>query len=185
MLRYLGRRLIGTLLTLFLLATLTFFALRLAPGGPFDSDRVFPPEVKANILARYGLDRPLSAQFTGWLGDLARGDLRESFEYLGRPVAEIIGSSLPASAALGAGALLVALALGIPLGALSAWKRGGWLDHSTLFLTLSGLSLPSYLMASLPALTWFRFLVWTVIGVIVYAFYGYRRSPLHTPSPTP
>jgi oligopeptide transport system permease protein len=160
MLKFALKRFLGALPTLWLLATLTFFLLRLAPGGPFDTDRAWPPEVQANIERKYGLDKPIVAQYAQWLADLARGDLRESFQYLGRPVTEIISQSLPTSFALGGMALLFAAGLGIPLGAIAAWKRGTWLDSSAVFVAIAGVSLPSYLVASLLILVFSFWLQW-------------------------
>ena len=148
------------LVTLALVATLVFFALRLAPGGPFDGERVFPAEVKRNIEARYGLDRPLIEQYSSWVGDVLRGDLRESFQYLGKPVNEILAESLPVSVTLGSIALAFALLAGIPLGVLAAWKRGTAWDTSAMLLAVSGVSLPSYLVASLLILLFSLHLGW-------------------------
>lgn len=160
MLAYAFRRLAGAIPTLLLLATLTFFTLRLAPGGPFDTERAFPPEVQANIDAKYELDLPLPAQFLNWLTDVAQGDLRESFQYLGRPVSGIIRETLPVSCVLGLWSLAFALGIGIPLGCLAAWSRGTWLDASAMFVAVSGVSLPSYLVASLLVLVFSLHLGW-------------------------
>lgn len=157
---YLLRRILGVVPTFAILITLTFFLLRLAPGGPFDGERAWPPEIQANINARYGLDQPLARQFGTWLADLSRGDLRESFQYIGRPVVEVIGESLPVSAVLGAWALVIAVALGIPLGCIAAWKRGSWIDHGSMFLAVAGVSLPSYLAASVLILVFAFWLGW-------------------------
>jgi oligopeptide transport system permease protein len=147
-------------LTLFLLSALTFFLIRVAPGGPFDGDKAWPPEIKANIEHSYGLDQPVTLQFAHWLKDVAHGDLRESFQYIGRPVTEMIGESLPASLWLGGCALFIAILLGIPLGSIAAWKRGTWLDSSSMFIAVAGISLPSYLVASLLILYFSLHLMW-------------------------
>ena len=160
MLIFVLRRLAGAMPTLFLLSTLTFFLLRLAPGGPFDADRVFPPEIQSNIEHKYELDQPVYIQYGHWLKDVAQGDLRESFQYVGRPVAEIIGESLPTSIGLGVLSLIFAVVLGVPLGALAAWKRGSWIDSSAVFLSVAGVSLPSYLVASLLLLVFSHWLRW-------------------------
>jgi oligopeptide transport system permease protein len=160
MLQFTIRRLIGAIPTLFLLCLLTFFTLRLAPGGPFDTERAFPPEVKAAIDAKYNLDKPVPVQFGLWLSDMARGDLHESFQYLGKPVTEIIGESLPQSMLLGGLALLFAVAAGIPLGCLAAWKQNTAWDASAMFVAVSGVSLPSYLVASLLVLVFSLQLGW-------------------------
>lgn len=160
MLSFVLKRCLGALPTLWLLSTLTFFLLRLAPGGPFDTDRVWPPEIKANIERKYELDQPVYIQYAHWLRDVAHGDLRESFQYLGRPVTEIIGQALPTSFALGSLALAFAVGLGIPAGALAAWKRGSWLDTSAVFLSVAGVSLPSFLVASILILVFSLWLKW-------------------------
>lgn len=147
--RYFAERLLTSALTLLLLATLTFFLIRVAPGGPFDSDKAWPPEIKTNIEHRYGLDEPVLTQFYAWLKDVAHGDFRESFQYMGRPVGEMMAGSFPASFELGAGSLLIGILIGIPLGCLGAWKRGTWLDTSAMFIAVAGISLPAYLIASL------------------------------------
>jgi len=149
MLIYALRRILSIVPMLLLLATLTFFLLRLAPGGPFDTDQVWPPEIQANIAHKYELDRPLTVQFFHWLGDVVQGNLRESFQYTGYPVSVIISGSLPTSLLLGGWALFFAISLGIPLGCVAAWKQRGWMDHFIQFLTASGLSLPTYLLASI------------------------------------
>jgi len=160
MARYLVRRTLAALLTLAIVAVITFFLLRLAPGGPFDSDHAWPAEIQAHIEARYGLDQPLFTQFLRWAGDLAHGDLRESFQYIGRPVTEMISETFPTSASLGFWSLVFAIGLGVPAGCLAAWKRGSWLDHSAMFLAIAGVSLPSYLVASLLVLVFSLQLGW-------------------------
>jgi oligopeptide transport system permease protein len=157
---YALRRLVGSLPTLLILLTLTFFLLRLAPGGPFDTDHAWPPEVQANIARKYELDRPVHVQFAHWIEDIARGDLRESFQYVGRPVRDIIGESLPTSIVLGGWALLFSVALGIPLGCLAAWRQNTVWDYSAMFLAVAAISLPSYLAASLLILVFSLWLGW-------------------------
>src|SRR4051794_40957874 len=118
MLIYTVRRLLGAIPTLCILAALTFFLIRLAPGGPFDTDRAWPPEIQANINRVYELDQPTYVQFAHWARDVVHGDLRESFQYLGRPVTEVIATGLPPSLLVGVLSLAFAIALGIPLGCL-------------------------------------------------------------------
>lgn len=160
MLVYVFRRLAWSIPTLLILVTATFFLLRLAPGGPFDSERVWPAEVQANIERKYELDKPMLTQFAHWLGDLARGDLRESFQYLGRPVSEIISESLSISMVLGGWSLFFAVSIGIPLGCFAAWKRNSWFDFSAVFIAVAGVSLPSYLVAGILVLIFSSWLGW-------------------------
>ncbi len=154
------KRLAESVPTLFLLAALTFFLLRLAPGGPFDSDRAWPPEIQANILRKYELDQPVYIQFSHWVRDVAKGDLRESFQYIGLPVKTIISESLPVSLLLGGLALIFAIALGIPFGCVAAWRQNTRLDHIAMFFAISGISLPGYLVASILVLVFSLQLGW-------------------------
>lgn len=160
MIPYIFKRILSSLPTLFLLATLLFFLLRTAPGGPFDGERAFPAEVKAAIDARYGLDQPLFTQYKIWIGGVLKGDLGESFQYIGQTVWEIMSDSLPPSLLLGFLSLLFALLIGIPLGLISAWRQGSWIDSSAMFVAISGVSLPGYLVASLLVLVFSLELGW-------------------------
>ncbi len=160
MISFLVKRLLQASATLAFLIVATFFLLRLAPGGPFDGEKVWPAEVKANIDAKYGLDRPLPVQFLEWCRDLARGDLRDSFHYIGTPVRDIISDALPPSLILGGWALLISVVAGVLLGVLSAWKRGTWLDFSAMFVAVSGITLPTFLIATLLILLFSSTLGW-------------------------
>jgi oligopeptide transport system permease protein len=148
-LTYSAKRVLSAVPTLLILATIVFFLLRIAPGGPFDGERVFPPEVKAAIDAHYGLDQPLWRQYWNWMREIVlHFDFGESFHYVGRSVNEMIANSLPTSLLLGGLALLVAVLIGGPLGVLAAWRQGTWLDSGAIFLAVAGVSLPAYLVAS-------------------------------------
>lgn len=154
------KRLLATVPTLGLLVVLTFFLMRLAPGGPFDSEHVWPEEIQRNIEAKYGLDQPMPVQFVQYLGSLLHGDLKESFQYIGRPVSEMIGESLPTSLGLGTVALFLSLLIGIPLGAAAGWKKGSFWDSGLMAVAISGVSLPSYLVASILILVFSLNLGW-------------------------
>jgi oligopeptide transport system permease protein len=160
MIRYFLKSLIQAMITLAFLMVMTFFLLRLAPGGPFDGDKIWPAEIQAHIEAKYGLNQPLYRQFFHWAQDLMHGDLKESFHYMGTPVTEIIRSALPASLQLGGLALLLSLLIGVLLGVLSAWKKGSFLDFSSMFFAISGITLPSYLVATLLILLFSNYLAW-------------------------
>lgn len=160
MLPYVFRRALSCFLTLVFLITLTFFLLRLAPGGPFDSEQAWPEEIKRNILEHYGLDRPLYEQYWTWLSDAAQGNFHDSFQYNGRPVREIIFEALPASLALGFGSLFFSILVGIPLGALAAWNQNNSVDRALVAFTVSGISLPNYLLASILVLVFSLKLGW-------------------------
>jgi oligopeptide transport system permease protein len=146
---FLVRRLLTILATLLVLATLTFFLLRIVPGGPFDSDKALPPDVKANVEAKFGLNRSLHVQYLSYLGGMARLDFGPSFKYIDRSVSEIIGDTLPTSMELGLYSLFLSLAIGLPIGILSAYKQNTWLDFSAMFLAVAGISLPSYFVGAI------------------------------------
>ena len=160
MFSYLAKRMLQTMVTLLFLVVATFFLLRLAPGGPFDGDKVWPPAIQANIEEKYGLNLPLITQFEHWFSDLLHGDLRESFHYEGMPVTEIIRDSIPPSLELGTLALVLSIFFGVLLGVLSAWKNGSIWDFSSMFIAVSGITLPTYLVATLLVLLFSNYLGW-------------------------
>jgi len=149
MLVFLVRRTLTIFATLFVLATITFFLLRVVPGGPFDSDKALPPDIKANVEAKFGLDKPLAEQYVSYLVGMARFDFGPSFRYIGRDVTEIISDTLPTSMELGLYSLALAIAIGLPLGILSAYKQNTWIDFSAMFLAVAGISLPSYFVGAI------------------------------------
>ncbi|MEN8149958.1 MAG: ABC transporter permease [Planctomycetota bacterium] len=144
------RRVGGFLATLFAIATLSFFLLRAAPGGPFDADRVVDPAVQAAQEAKYGLDRPLIAQFGSYLADLGlRGDLGPSSQYPGMTVNEVIAESFPPSLALGGLALAIALVLGIVVGIAGGVRPGSVVDRVLTVVTFAGVSVPNFVVGAL------------------------------------
>lgn len=157
---YVIKRIVASIPSLLVLIALTFFLLRLAPGGPFDAEQVWPPEIQANILRKYHLDAPVPRQFAFWLNDLFHGDLKESFQYIGRPVTGIIAETLPTSVLVGGLALLLCLGVGISMGCIAAWNQGRVLDRLLLFFAISGVSLPVFLVASLLILVFSLKLGW-------------------------
>jgi ABC-type dipeptide/oligopeptide/nickel transport system permease component len=146
---FLIRRTLIIIATLWVLATLTFFLLRIVPGGPFDSDKALPPEIKANVEAKFGLDKPLPIQYLRYLKGLVTLDFGPSFRYEGRTVTEIIADTLPTSVELGLYSMLLSIVIGLPLGILSAYKQNTWIDFSAMFLAVAGISLPSYFVGAI------------------------------------
>jgi oligopeptide transport system permease protein len=143
---FFAKRLLEALTTLFVIASMTFLLLRVLPGGPFDSEKALPEEIKASIEARYGLDKPLLEQYTSYLAGLVKGDWGESYKYLGRSVTDIILETLPVSAELGLYSLLLALMIGIPLGVLAASKHNTSFDTLAMLVAISGVALPSFVV---------------------------------------
>jgi oligopeptide transport system permease protein len=137
------------LIVLWVVATLTFLLLRLAPGGPFDSDRKLPPEVIANLEAKYHLDEPIWRQYLRYLSGIAQGDLGPSYKYLDRGVTQIIADTLPTSALLGGLAVLFALLVSFPTGLLAAYYRNSIIDRLCMFVSTLGISLPNFILGAL------------------------------------
>jgi len=145
---FVARRLAGFLVTILAIATISFFLLRLAPGGPFDEEREVDSRIRAAQERNYGLDRPLPEQYLRYLGDLVSGDLGPSSRYPGMTVNEVIAESLPASLALGGLALLVGLALGIGGGVAAGRRPGGGADRSVAFLAVTFVSVPNFVVGA-------------------------------------
>jgi oligopeptide transport system permease protein len=146
------RRLAGLVPTLFVLVTLSFFIIRLAPGGPFDQEQSLPPQIRANLDAAYGFDQPLIVQYGRYLGGLVRGDLGPSFRFKDFRVTELIASGLPLSLTIGLAAALLAFLAGVPLGAWAAWRADSWMDHGLMGFSMIGVVLPGFVVGPVLAL---------------------------------
>jgi oligopeptide transport system permease protein len=149
MLRFIGRRILETIPVLFIIATVTFFMMRLAPGGPFDTEKQVSKEVRAHMEAHYGLDKPLFVQYLLQMKHLLRGDLGPSFKYPGRTVNEIIADAFPVSLELGLESLAVALALGLLAGMVASFRQNSAWDHVPMALAMIGLCVPTFVMGPL------------------------------------
>lgn len=152
MIAYTFRRIAGLVPTLFVLVTLSFFVIRLAPGSPFAQEQALPAAIRANLDAAYGLDQPLHVQYGRYLAGAARGDLGPSFRYKDFRVQELIARGLPLSLTIGLWAALLAFAVGVPVGAMAAFRAGSLLDHTLMNLSLLGVVLPSFVVGPLLAL---------------------------------
>ncbi len=149
MARFIAHRVLGGAAALLLIVTATFFLMHAIPGGPYSRERALPPAVEANLLKRYRLDEPVPAQFARYLGGLLRGDLGPSFVHEDRTVNRIIAEGLPRSAALGFCAFILAMGLGVPLGIAAALRAGRAPDRALMVLAVMGVSVPSFIVASL------------------------------------
>jgi len=164
MLSYAIRRLLGAIPTLLIIITLAFFMMRVAPGGPFDGERRLPPEIEANIMAAYDLDKPLYQQYFLYLGRLAQGDLGPSFRTRDFTVNEMIASGLPVSIRLGLSAITMALLFGTTLGVFAALRQNRPSDYSVMTIAMIGITIPSFVTA--PLLT----LLFGVYGLSVFGW---------------
>jgi oligopeptide transport system permease protein len=162
--RYSFRRLAGAIPTLFAVMTAAFFMMRLAPGGPFDRDRMLTPEIEANIRQAYNLDEPLVVQYGIYLSKLLRGDLGPSFKYQDYTVAELIGSGFPVSLRIGMSAIALALLVGIAFGVVAALRQNGLVDHAVMAFAMIGFTVPNFVMAPMMTLVIGVYLRWLPAG---------------------
>ena len=147
MLKFIFKRIFTGLITLFLVITITFFLLHKLPGDPFESEKAIPPQVKANLMVKYGMDKPLGTQYINYLKNVAKGDLGISMKEKGRTVNSVIKTSFPVSADLGIRSVIFGLIFGIPLGIIAALNRGKKLDYSSMIIAVIGISVPSFVIA--------------------------------------
>lgn len=164
MLGYAARRIAGIVPVLLILITVSFFVVRLAPGGPFDQARPLPARIRAELGQLYGLDQPLPLQYWHYLEGLAHGNLGPSFKMRDDTVAGLIAQGLPVSLALGSSALALALLAGVPLGLWAALNRGGVPDHALTVFAAVSLALPSFVTGPFLALAFGLWLHWLPVA---------------------
>lgn len=159
MLRLILSRLFGGVIVIFLVATIAFFLLRIAKGGPFDEERSLQPQVKANIEKRYDLDKPIFTQYALYMGRLVTFDLGYSMKRP-RKVSEIIGEHFPVSITLGVFSLMFACLFGISAGVVAASKQNTVIDHASMAVALFGISIPAFVLAPILILIFSVWLGW-------------------------
>jgi oligopeptide transport system permease protein len=164
LLRYSVRRLLGAIPTLLILIALAFFMIRAAPGGPFDAERALLPEIEENLRAAYHLDEPLYQQFARYLGGLLRGDFGPSFQYRDYSVTELIMAGFPVSLRLGGLAMLLAFVVGVTAGSIAALRQNTRTDYSVMSVSMTGISIPNFVMAPMLILVFAVYLGWLPAG---------------------
>jgi len=164
MLSFAFRRLLSAIPTLLVLLALSFALIRVAPGGPFDTEKTIPPEIQERLNETYHLDEPLWQQFGRYLGDLLRGDFGPSFQYKDYTVTELIAAGFPVSLKLGGLAILLALLVGISIGTLAALKQNSRVDHAVMGAAMTGISIPNFVLAPLMVLVFAVTLRWLPAG---------------------
>jgi len=164
MLRFIFMRLLQAIPVLLVVITVTFFLVRLAPGGPFSAEKAVPAEVLKALEARYHLDQPVIQQYFSYLGDLAHGDFGPSFKYPGRSVNEMIAAGLPATAELGLYAMFFALLIGASAGIIAALKPNTAQDYIPMSTAMLGICMPSFLLGPLLMLVFGVWLEWVPVS---------------------
>jgi len=163
MLRFALGRFLQAIPVLLAVITITFLLVHSAPGGPFSADKAVPPEVLIALEAQYRLDLPLWQQYSGYLGDVLRGDFGPSFKYPGRTVNELIATGFPVTAELGIYAMLVAISIGVIAGVLAAVRPNSIQDYVPMSVAMIGICMPSFLLGPLLVLFFGIYLEWLPI----------------------
>ena len=164
MLRYATRRFLGALPTLFILIAVAFFLIRMAPGGPFDAERALLPEIETNLRAAYHLDEPLYRQFGRYAWGLAHADFGPSFQYRDFSVTELIMTGFPVSLRLGGSAMALALLFGTAAGSIAALRQNKRTDYAVMSVSMTGISIPNFVMAPILILIFAVYLGWLPAG---------------------
>lgn len=149
MAKYIAKRIGLAIVTIWAVATITFFLMNMVPGGPFLSEKAISPQATAALEAKYGLDKPLFQRYLTYIGDALHGDFGDSLKQRGRTVMDIIKMKFPVSARVGGLTVLVALTIGIPLGCIAALKRGKFLDSLISVVATCGIAVPSFVICTL------------------------------------
>lgn len=160
MIKFILRRILEAIPTLLILITISFFMMRLAPGSPFTGERNLPPQVLANIEAKYHLNEPIYLQYFRYLGDLATGDFGPSFKYKDYTVNELLANHFPVSIKLGLSAFIFALILGVSAGVIAAFKQNTAWDYLVMGFAMIGVVIPSFVVAPLLVLVFAITLKW-------------------------
>jgi oligopeptide transport system permease protein len=173
-LKYALRRLFVAIVAIFVLATITFFLLRLVPGDPFAGPRI-TPDVRERLRVHYGLDKPLIEQYVIYMANVARGDFGYSLTQRGRTVNSIIATTFPYSLDLGLRAMIFAIVTGLFFGIVAALNRGKPLDYLTVIIVLIGISVPSFVLGGL--LQWTFAVWWPILPVARYESLAHTLLP--------
>lgn len=172
--KYILKRVAISILTLFVLITVVFLLVRLMPGDPFSGEKM-TPEIRANLEAYYGMDKPLLEQYFTYVGNLLHGDFGYSMKYTNRTVNEIIASSFPYSIDLGMRALALSISMGLVFGILAARYRGKKLDFFCIVVAILGTSIPDFIMGAL--LQYIFGIEWGLLPVAQYLGLEYTILP--------
>jgi oligopeptide transport system permease protein len=170
---YIVRRVLWLIPVLFVVTVITFLMMHAAPGGPFTTlsgNRPMPPQLRALLDAKYGLDDPMWEQYARWVGGLLHGDLGPSYQYRDRTVNDIVAQGIGVTVQLGIQAFLLTIVIGIPLGTIAALRHNRMPDYAATAISMLGIATPSFILASLLILVFSVTLHWLPTG-------GWRGPP--------
>ncbi len=173
--KYVLQRVIYMVVTLWVIATFTFFLMHTLPGSPLKNEERLSPELQEQILAEYGLDQPLPIQYVQYFKRLLVGDLGISFYYDGRKVTDLIAGGFPVSAHIGLQAILIGVLVGVPLGCIAALRRGTAVDNAATLVAILGVSVPSFVLAAL--LSYYVGVVWGILPAGLWGSWKHSILP--------
>jgi oligopeptide transport system permease protein len=185
MFTFILKRVVSSLVTIFVIITITFLLMHTIPGGPFTREKVLPDDVRRNIEERYHLNDPLGKQYIDYLKNLVRGDMGPSYKFPGVTVDEMIAKSFPVSAQLGIISTAIMIIAGIAAGIISAMRQNKWQDHLAMFMATLGIAIPNFVVATLliyvvgVKLGWLptsRWISWKSIIMPAIALAGYSAA---------
>ncbi|HJO96027.1 MAG TPA: ABC transporter permease [Victivallales bacterium] len=174
MVKYIIKRIIYAFITLWVIATITFFLMHMLPGNPFASEKVIPPQIKAQIMKKYGLDKPLYQQYGIYLNNLAHANLGLSMRQRGRKVSTIIANHFPYSLEIGIRAMIFGFVFGLVMGVIAALNRAKKWDTLALIIAIIGVSVPSFAIAGI--LQWLVIWILTSTGVQILPIAGVSQT---------
>ncbi len=160
MLRFLFRRLLVAIPTLFLVITVAFFMMRAAPGSPFVNERQLSPQIEAVVMAKFGMDKPLHEQYFDYLGGVVKGDFGPSLKYRDKSVLDILSENYMVSLILGGVSILLAAVVGMSLGVIAALRQNRIADYFTMAVAILGVCIPTFVTAPLLVLVFASKLGW-------------------------
>src|SRR5690606_17680425 len=170
-------RVVNIILTLVVIATATFFLMKLLPGSPFDEEKLagLTEEARLEFYAKYGLDKPIIMQYGIYMGDLVKGDLGTSFYFKGQKVESLIKDRIGPSALLGLQAVILGMSIGLILGMVAAFRHNTAWDYFTMFIAVIGVSIPNFVFAAL--LQYYIGLKWGILPVAFWESYSSSVLP--------
>ena len=163
--KYILKRIALAFVTIWAVATITFFLMNLVPGGPFLSEKAISPAATKALEAKYGLDKPMAERYFTYISDAAHGDFGDSLKQRRRTVMDIIATKFPVSAKLGGMAVVLALCVGVPLGVLAAYKRGTFIDSLFSVIATCGIAVPGFVICTLLLYVFGVKLQWLPLGL--------------------
>ncbi|WP_164667495.1 oligopeptide ABC transporter permease [Virgibacillus doumboii] len=175
MLRYILKRIFYMAITLFIIATISFFLMKMLPGSPLSAENKLTEEQQAVVLEKYGLNDPIPVQYVNYIAGLVQGDLGISFQFDNTPVTKIIMDRIGPSMVLGAQALVFGTVLGILFGLIAAIYHNGFLDYTSTIIAVLGTSIPSFIFAGL--LQWYVAVQWDLFPVALWGTYEHTVLP--------